>query len=214
MNWLTARMMELPSFTDLHEGALSLGRSNLRRLPLKYVIDALDGIGVEANFDRIAGDLSAAHLYTEDRSSAAQRAENAQVGRWASPSDEKPFLFTTALNDGEGPVLYLPDSDTDEQDVQFFADGENGSIERLTFLGDIVAGSAHLNRVNRSRFAGPCLDGPCSERTWGEGCGEGCTCQKFRDVELRASERLRRSVRFYAGTRAMQIAVFRCSPDN
>jgi hypothetical protein len=207
MNWLTSRVAELPSFADLHQSGYTREGSNLRRVPLKYVLDELAGSGIQIAIGRVEDRLSDACLYSEDSISAAQRLARAQefVGEDLS---RQPRLFTVALEDSDGNVVYLPDSDTDEQDFQLFiGDALERPTARLQLLGALSAGYANIEAARLLEDEGPCADGPCIE--WGDECGPpGCRCHRFPDSEARVRLRLARSLSLRRSP--LQVAVLKC----
>jgi hypothetical protein len=209
VNWLTLRMAGLDSFGSLHDGGVPHEDSSLRRLPFWLVEQALIESGTEVDFGLIRNSISDAHLYSEDLQSATRRIGEARIVLAAVFPTEEPLRFTTGLIDGAQTVLYLPDDDTDEPDVQLFAGPESGPIARLRIRGDLALDSAHLTELDR-QAPQACADGPCVE--WMSGCGGGdCFCHKFPDVEDRLRDRLRRA---WPGAERHRPAVLKCHPEN
>lgn len=209
MNWLTARFAEFESFRDLYDNSSQFSNSPMRQLPLKYLQDALRSSGVEVTFDRVQEQSHNAYLYVEDEISATRRIERARPTYIGDERGIEPLRFTTAINDGRGAVLYLPDDDTDDLDIQLFAAGRLERIARLQLSGEITPSSADLSRA---RLVAPevCSDGPCAD--WGEECGgDGCRCHKFPDVEPRVRGRLARVMRFRRS--GLNVVVLKCHRD-
>jgi hypothetical protein len=209
VNWLTARVAELETFKSLYDSAFQLRETPMRQLPFKYLRDALLSYGVQSDLDRVQELADYAYLYIEDGRSAAIRIKRARTVNWGEPPGIGPLLFTTAVNDRHGSVLYLPDDDTDKQDVQLFTPGELSQISRLRLTGDLTPSSADLTRAS---LLTPevCSDGPCAE--WGDECGgNGCRCHKFPDVELRVRARLAQVMRLRRSQ--LKVSVLKCHRD-
>jgi hypothetical protein len=210
MNWLTSRLAELASFRDLHENAQPIGETPIRRVPLKNIEDALSGIGVQVNMGSLPGLTSGFHLYTEDYSSAAPRPGVAPVASENRPIAEPSFWFTTVLDDKQGTGLYLPDDDSDDQDVQFFTGGLQERISRVHLTGGLTPTSASLVSVRQQDpQPGDCPDGFCTERV-GTACGDRCHCREFPDAAARVRGRLIRTRRFPVQT---LVSVVKCTRD-
>lgn len=212
MNWLTSRLAELSSFGNLHENAQSLDETPIRLLPFKYIEDALSGIGVEMDFSRADIQTSGLHLYTEGYSFAEPRPGKAPVASVSRPIAEPSFWFTTVLDDGQGTGIYLPDDDSDDQDVQFFTRDGRQRIGRVHLSGELTPASARLTSVRQQvPRPGECPDGYCSERV-GTVCGDGCHCRELPDAALRVDERLTGTLRLPRGP--IQVGVVKCLRDN
>lgn len=211
MNWLTTQMARLQSFGELHGNASDVAGSNLRRLWLKYLGEALRGIGVElelANIpDGIRWQLDNSHLFTEDALGAERRIDRAQAISFDNLKTEEVLLFTIALSDGQGTVLYLPDdTNSENEDVQLFSVDDHGHISRWHLTGNLTPSSAYLTNARLAEHIGACSDGPCLEVN--QGCGGRCVCCKCRPEEVgtkgRFSWRKPRPV--------STVAVLKCHP--
>jgi hypothetical protein len=209
VNWLTLRMATLDSFNSLHDRGIPHADSSLRRLPFWLVEQALIDTETKADFSSIKDSISDAHLYSEDFQSATRRISEARIVPAAVLPTQGPLRFTAGLADGVGTVLYLPDDDSDETDVQLFAGPESGPIARLRITGELAVDSAHLTEVYRQPPQA-CADGPCAE--WMARCGgSGCFCHKFPDVEDRLRDRLRRA---WPGAERHRPTVLKCHPED
>src|SRR6266851_1968730 len=213
MNWLTSRLAELSSFRALHESAQFIGEIPIRMVPLKYVEDALSGIGVQMDFGELPESLTSGfHLYTEDYAFAAPRPGMAPAAFFRMPIADPSFWFTTVLGDGQGTGVYLPDDDSDDQDAQFFIRDRRQRISRVHLTGELTSASARLTSV-RQQEPGPgeCADGYCTERV-GTSCGSRCHCRELPDPATRVRGRLTRMLRF--PNVPTQVSVVKCTRDN
>ena len=213
MNWLTSRMAELSSFRDLYERAQTIGNIPIRLVPLKYIEDALTGIGAEMAFEGLPESLTSTfHVYAEDYSSDAPRAGMAPESSISRPIADPSFWFTTVLDDGKGVGLYLPDDDSDDQDVQFFTRDPLQKIGRVRLAGELTSASTQLNRFTRQEpEPGGCSDGYCTQRL-GTACGDQCHCREIPDAARRVRTRLRQTRRFTGGV-PIRVSVVKCTPD-
>ncbi len=213
MNWLTSRLAELPSFRELYERGQFIGDIPIRMVPLESIEDALSGIGGQMTFGGLPEGLTSGfHLYTEDYSFAAPKPGWAPVASNGRQIADPSFWFTTVLDDRQGTGLYLPDDDSDEQDVQFFTRDGSQRIGRVHLSGELTSNSAALVSVRQQDpLPGDCSDGYCTERL-GTACGDGCHCREFPDEALRVRGRLIRTLRF--PNVPTQISVVKCTRDN
>jgi hypothetical protein len=179
-------------------------------VPFWLVEQALIDSGTRADFSSIRDSISDAHLYSEDLQSATRRISEARSVSGATFPTQGPLRFTAGLADGVGTVLYLPDDDSDDLDLQLFSGAESEPIDRLRITGEFTPDSAHLTRVNH-QTPQACAEGPCVE--WIKRCGgNGCFCHKFPDVENRLRDRIRRAI----WHRAEQFgpAALKCHPED
>ena len=210
MNWLTSRMAELPSFGNLHENGQSIGEIPIRVLPFNYIEDALRNVGVVIDLSKVGIQASDLHLYTEDYSFAAPRPGIAPVAAVVGPS-AVPSLFTTVLDDRQGTGLYLPDDDSDNQDIQFFTSDERRRIGRVHLTGELTSASASLTSVRRQEPGpGDCPDGYCTERV-GAACGNRCHCREYPDAARKVRGRLAQTLRLPQVP--IQVSVVKCTRD-
>lgn len=213
MNWLTSRLAELPSFRELYERGQFIGDIPIRLVPLEYIQDALSGIDAQMTFGGVPEELTSGfHLYAEDYSGVAPKPGWAPVAANDRPIADPSFWFTTVLDDKQGTGLYLPDDDSDEQDVQFFTRGGFQRIGRVHLFGGLTPNSASLVSVQQQDpLPGGCSDGYCTERV-GTVCGDGCHCREFPDAALRVRGRLIRWLRF--PNVPTQVSVVKCTRDH
>ena len=179
MNWLTAQLARLHYFGDVAQGGLDAPEPGLRILPYTRIYEALRGIDVSIEAD---GSLDPYFLMAEQVEFAAARA-----GRATAVGSERPLptTYTLALDDGKGTVLYVPDDQLPEEDLQLFA-FINDRISRVRSSGDFGASYARLSIISPQPLL-RCSDGPC--QVWGQACGEGCECRKY-EVADQVSSRL------------------------
>jgi hypothetical protein len=181
MNWLTSRLSELNSFSNLARNRLLGPDPSLGLIPFSAVREVLSNYPITTE-----GDLSLDpyFLLVEDADQAAARAARALPAR---PDIQLPPTFTRALDDGAGTVLYLPDGLRGSADLQLF--GITGQqFSRIRVRGRLDERSARLQDFEPSRQA-LCSDGPCA--AWGEACGNDCQCMKFEvDRDRHAMEAL------------------------
>jgi hypothetical protein len=169
MNWLTSRLSELNTFSDLARSRVPTPDPNLGLVPFSLVRGVLSNyqLNIESEFS-----LDQYFLLVEDAGSAAVRAAQALS---APPDVALPPTFTRALDDGEGTVLYLPDGLRQTTDFQLF--GIIGQqFSRVRASGQFDEQSASLRDFDPPRQAS-CSDGPCA--VWGTACGDDCVCMKF-----------------------------------
>jgi hypothetical protein len=182
MNWLTTQVdRRRIGIGRLEPLALEQRGTSLRVVPYQQLLTILSArMGDSDGRDRPLVEGGFALL--EDAVIARARHELAEAS-WAPPPD----LFTMAIDDGSGSVLYLPqDTDTGSETLQLFMfspwEGSGLSrttgprLARLRGSGSFSDEYAIVETVEVVE-PGACSDGPCAE--WGEGCGEGCRCHRF-----------------------------------
>jgi hypothetical protein len=181
MNWLIGQVDRAPTdVSSLDAVALELPRTTLRRVLYEDLATILP-----VQLARNSGSrrlVQAGFALLENAADAQVRYERAEPS-WSPHSG----LFTVAIDDESGSILYLPqDTDTGSEDFQLFTfvrptgvgagSGDRGRLARLRGLGAFGDGYAIVEVVETIEPEA-CSDGPCAE--WGEGCGEGCRCQRF-----------------------------------
>lgn len=169
MNWLTLRLSELNNFSYLARNRIPTPDPGLGLLPFNLIQEALSDYRLTIEGDFV---LDSSFLLTEDAESAAARADNALA---APPEIDLPPLFTRALDDDEGNVLYLPDGLRRATDVQLFSIVDN-RVSRIRASGQLDQGPPRLRSLEPPRMTS-CPDGPCPN--WGDSCGAECQCMKF-----------------------------------
>jgi hypothetical protein len=206
MNWLIARMIDVESFRFLLDQGEPVERGPLRRVAFKYVRDWLPSDDVDPPSGLATLDaLNSAYVFIEPPEDASARLARALEYSGDAPQGG---WYTTAIQDHESIVLYVPDDDSDEHTLQLFSGHAEQPLERLlihTGLGSKAPIAP--NQVERGRIEA-CEDGPCVD--WKAECGgRGCRCRKFPSVE----RRVRARVMAIGGQGTVpRLSVLRCNP--
>jgi hypothetical protein len=177
MNWMTTQLAGLHYFGDLASDSLDTPEPGLHVVRYTSVRDTLRSLDVTIDSEV---SLDPYFLFVEDAESAATRAERATPAGRGGP---QPSIFTLALDDGKGTVLYLPEDDSPTQDLQLFSLVDQ-RISRINASGGLGATYAQLDTVNAQPLI-HCSDGPC--QAWGEACGDGCECNLYEVSEAFSS---------------------------
>jgi hypothetical protein len=166
---MTTQLAGLHYFGDLASDSLDTPEPGLHLVRYTSVRDTLRSLDVTIDSEV---SLDPYFLFVEDAESAATRVER------ATPADRgraQPSIFTLALDDGKGTILYLPEDDSPTQDLQLFSLVDQ-HIARIRAGGRLEATYAQLDTVNVQTPI-RCSDGPCQD--WGEACGDGCECNLY-----------------------------------
>lgn len=179
MNWLTTQLDHIDGgVASLEVVSREQEGSTLRRVDYN---DLLTVLPPELRRSLRNRDLAKGFALLEGAADARVRYERA-VASWDPPPD----LFTVAIDDESGNVLYLPqDGDTQQVTLQLFtfqrAAGSDhkrreDGLSRLRALGAFADQYAIVELIEIVEPEG-CSDGPCAE--WGDGCGNDCVCHRF-----------------------------------
>jgi hypothetical protein len=199
VNWLTERIADFGEFArTLPIEQLPGPEGGLRRMPVRQAFDAVQ-LGV-AEGAAWAADQS--YLLLEHEAAAGRRLrELATEPLMSSDADTPPSDFTIGLGVGAGTVMYLPDDDRDESDVQAFTEIE-GRTGRIRLHGDLPEGFGGIVTEGSTDPTTHCFDGACGDtEPRCLGCND-CRCYTFSEH----AEKVRRRFR----ERSIPWLVIRC----
>jgi hypothetical protein len=181
LNWLSERIASLDGFANLLSQEFLPPAEGLHTVPARQAFDVAQ-LYLGEEVERVADQ---SFIVLEDKYGAERRLFD--LPELSRPESDTGVLesidYTIALSAGRGLVVYLPDDDRPDYDVQAFISIRPGLIGRSRLTGDLPNdfGGAVNNAVVQS--PNHCSDGPCSSAHDCHGCVE-CECRRFRTSRM------------------------------
>jgi hypothetical protein len=169
-------------------------------MPVRQAFDAVQ-LSVA---DDVAWAADQAYLLLEHEAAVERRLRGLITD--SATTDTPPSNFTIGLGVGTGTVLYLPDDDRDEWDVQAFIETEDGETGRVRLHGDLPDGFGGRVTEAASEPTTHCQDGACGDiEPECRGCPD-CRCHFFSEHAQKVERRFRQ--------RTIPWLVLRCYCEN